>query len=656
MRKPLSLVALFLLSLTVFAQKNKDIPAFGKIEKADLELKECAIDKDAEAMYLFDQGTVRYQRGARTLFEMHEYRRVRLKIFKETGYHLANVKLHYYSDDKYEKIVDLDAVVYNLDATGNVVATKLEKKAFYKEQVNASYSAITFTFPEIKEGTVIEYRYTKVRENWSAIDPWVFQHRIPTKLSAFDITLPEYFSFTTTQQINFPVENQKKEISQRIQTSEGGISFSATEYTYKMKDLPALKEEPFMGAARDYLQKIEFQLSSINVPGALTQNFRNTWPALTKELMEHPSFGLQLKKNLDRDAELNRIMSLASKHERVVNIYRYVQKNIAWDGTEDIYTDGVKGAWSKRKGTNADINLILINLLKEAKIDVYPLLVSTRDHGKVLSTYPFLQQFNKVIAAAIVDETPYILNAADKYNPARLIPYDVMGTEAFLVDNDKGGFVDLWDSRQIKRNLVTIGGDINDKGQFVGDAVITSFDYSKNPRVKDYREGKEKFISQYFTSVIPALNVENLEVNNLDSDSLPLEQKVHFTVPVNSSGDYSFFTLNMFSDLEKNPFVSDTRQTDIDYGYNQNYLIAGSVQIPEGYEFEQPPKNMTMIMPDTSIVFRRLSEVKDRRISFRITLEFKRPVYASDEYQALKSFYKEFFARLNEQIVFRKKA
>lgn len=656
MKKPLSLVALFLLSLTVFAQKNKDIPAFGKIEKADLELKECAIDKDAEAMYLFDQGTVRYQRGARTLFEMHEYRRVRLKIFKETGYHLANVKLHYYSDDKYEKIVDLDAVVYNLDATGNVVATKLEKKAFYKEQVNASYSAITFTFPEIKEGTVIEYRYTKVRENWSAIDPWVFQHRIPTKLSAFDITLPEYFSFTTTQQINFPVENQKKEISQRIQTSEGGISFSATEYTYKMKDLPALKEEPFMGAARDYLQKVEFQLSSINVPGALTQNFRNTWPALTKELMEHPSFGLQLKKNLDRDAELNRIMSLASKHERVVNIYRYVQKNIAWDGTEDIYTDGVKGAWSKRKGTNADINLILINLLKEAKIDVYPLLVSTRDHGKVLSTYPFLQQFNKVIAAAIVDETPYILNAADKYNPARLIPYDVMGTEAFLVDNDKGGFVDLWDSRQIKRNLVTIGGDINDKGQFVGDAVITSFDYSKNPRVKDYREGKEKFISQYFTSVIPALNVENLEVNNLDSDSLPLEQKVHFTVPVNSSGDYSFFTLNMFSDLEKNPFVSDTRQTDIDYGYNQNYLIAGSVQIPEGYEFEQPPKNMTMIMPDTSIVFRRLSEVKDRRISFRITLEFKRPVYASDEYQALKSFYKEFFARLNEQIVFRKKA
>jgi hypothetical protein len=131
---------------------------------------------------------------------------------------------------------------------------------------------------------------------------------------------------------------------------------------------------------------------------------------------------------------------------------------------------------------------------------------------------------------------------------------------------------------------------------------------------------------------------------------------VKFSVPVNSSGDYSFFTINMFSDLEKNPFVSDTRQTDIDYGYNQNYIIVGHVQIPDGYEFEQPPKNITMIMPDTSIVFKRVSEVKDKKISFRVTLDFKRPVYSHEEYQALKEFYKEFYARLNEQIVFRKKA
>ena len=189
-----------------------------------------------------------------------------------------------------------------------------------------------------------------------------------------------------------------------------------------MRDLPGLKDEPFMGAARDYLQKIEFQLARITVPGSLVQNFMNTWEGLTKELLDHPSFGMQLKKNLERDAELSTIMALPSQNEKLLGIYRYVQKNIGWDGVEDMYTDGVKNAWSKRKGTTADINLILINLLKDAKIEAYPLLVSTRDHGKVFPEYPFLHQFNKVIAVAIVDEIPYILNAADKYNPARMIP------------------------------------------------------------------------------------------------------------------------------------------------------------------------------------------------------------------------------------------
>ena len=54
MRKTLSLTAPFLLSLTVFAKKDKEIPGFGKVDKAELELKECDFDKNAEAVVLFD--------------------------------------------------------------------------------------------------------------------------------------------------------------------------------------------------------------------------------------------------------------------------------------------------------------------------------------------------------------------------------------------------------------------------------------------------------------------------------------------------------------------------------------------------------------------------------------------------------------------------
>lgn len=49
MKPSILAIALLLLSGTLFAQKDKDIPGWGKIDKADLEMKECEFDKSAEA-------------------------------------------------------------------------------------------------------------------------------------------------------------------------------------------------------------------------------------------------------------------------------------------------------------------------------------------------------------------------------------------------------------------------------------------------------------------------------------------------------------------------------------------------------------------------------------------------------------------------------
>jgi hypothetical protein len=49
-------------------------------------------------------------------------------------------------------------------------------------------------------------------------------------------------------------------------------------------------------------------------------------------------------------------------------------------------------------------------------------------------------------------------------------------------------------------------------------------------------------------------------------------------------------------------------------------------------------------------------EANGNRISYRVSLEFRRPMYEASEYDEFKEFYKKLFANLNEQIVFRKKA
>ena len=58
MRKYYLSLLLLLASTTIFAQK--ELPAYGKIDKADLLLKECEFDKDAEAYTLLNSGDVYY--------------------------------------------------------------------------------------------------------------------------------------------------------------------------------------------------------------------------------------------------------------------------------------------------------------------------------------------------------------------------------------------------------------------------------------------------------------------------------------------------------------------------------------------------------------------------------------------------------------------
>jgi hypothetical protein len=656
MKPLLTLACSLLLCTSLFAQKDKDIPAFGKIDKSDLEMKECSIDKDAEAMNLIDQGTVTYEKGTKSTFALKKTVRSRIKIFKEKGFRFADVKISYYSDEKYERLSNIDAVIYNLDASGNIVETKVDKKSFFKQKLDANYSAITFTFPEVKEGCIIEYRYTLTRDAYSTIDPWIFQDRIPTKISFFKITLPEYFQFVSNKNIYIPIEAKETSVNQSINISGQNINYTATEYSYKVLNMPAMKEEPYMGAMKDYLQRIDFQLSAIKYPDGSIENVRSSWPELTKSLMESELFGVQMRKNISKGEELTKLLAASSNDLSKMNtIYKYVQKNMDWNGVEDFYCENVKTSWDKRGGSTGDINLILLNILKDVGIKAYPVLASTRDHGKIMSAYPFLKQFNTLIVLVKIGEKQYILNAADKFNPPGLIPHDVMASEVFIVDKTEGGFITLWESKMMLKHFVMLNGSVTDDGRLKGTVTLTSYDYAKNPRIKSYKEGKDKFTTSYLKANLPSLEVENLEVNNIDNDSLGLEQKFNFSIPTNSSGDYQYFTLNMFSGVEKNPFISDNRKTMIEFGYNQQYLITGYITIPAGFSLEQPPKNVSMIMPDTSIIFRRLIQPEANKIGYRITLDIKRPIYDAEEYSDFKEFYKKLFDLLNEQFVIRKK-
>lgn len=653
MRKQTLTILLVFTSSIIFAQK--EIPSFGKIDKADLLLKECEFDKDAEAYTLLNLGDVRYDITASD-FEIVTQRRTRIKILKEKGLDEANIKIRFYSKLNYESIKNISGITYNLDKSGNVVTTKLEKSSVYIKKINNQLSEVSFTMPNVKVGSVIEYKYIDEKKSIANVEDWYFQDDIPTRFSMYRILVPSIFRFVTQVLAYQPVEQKNKIVNDNILYRANVISNRSEEKTYILKNIPALREEPFMGAEKDYLQRVVSQLQRIIYPTGEIEEVMSTWPKLTKDLLDEEDFGVQLKKNLPHTKSLDdSLKKITGDFDKMVLIYNYVRKNMNWNGSESIYSfEGIKSAWDKKSGNNSELNFILISLLKDAGLKAFPLLVSTKDNGTINTIYPFLGQFNNTMTCVFIGENKYFLNAADKYNPAYLIPYDVLDNEGFIVDKEYGGWVKLSNKKDKWKSIVSFFAQITPDALMKGKATIYSYGYSKNPRVKKWEEDKSSF-DDYFTKEFTGMKIENIEVKDEEVDTLPLEQKLDFSLPVNSSGEYEYFTLNLFQNLEKNPFIADDRKTDIDFNYPRSYTLVGKVTIPEGYEFDELPRNIKMIMPDTSIALQRLLQADNRGLNFKITLDFSKSFYAAITYPALHEFYKKLFSTLNEQIVIKKK-
>lgn len=653
MRKLALTILLLFNFILIFAEK--DLPAYGKIDKADLELKECEFDKDAEAYNLISYGDVHYTVSGED-FNIVTERRSRIKILKEKGLDEANIKIRFYSVSNYENINNISGITYNLDNSGNIVTTKLEKSSIYIKKIDKQFSEVSFTLPDVKVGSVIEFKYTDLKKSIGNLDDWYFQDDIPTRISEYSILIPSIFKFTT-QLFAYQQVDQKSETVQESAVYNGDvIRYNSGSKTYIARNIPALHEEPFMGAAKDYLQRVIFQLSQIDYGNGDTRDLRSTWPKLSQELLEDDDFGAQLKKNIPHTKELDdSLQNVQNDYKKMVVIHNYVRDNMNWNGIEGIYSmNGVKSAWDKKSGNDAEINLILINLLRDAGLEAYPLLVSTKDNGQVNTLYPFLQQFNNTMACVEIGDKKYILNAADKYNPASLVPYDVLNTQGFIVDNTKGGWINLYDDKDTYKNIVSFFAQITPQDSMTGNVTIYSYDYAKNRRVKRWKEDKSSFVD-YLTQSKNGLEINDISVTGLNKDSEPLIQKFNFSMPVNSSGDYEYFNINLFQGLEKNPFIADERRTDIEFNYKQDFVITGKIFIPDNYQFDALPKNMKMIMPDSSIVLYRLLQADSSSLDFRITLNFGKSYYASNEYPLLQAFYKKLFSTLNEQIVIKKK-
>jgi hypothetical protein len=285
------------------------------------------------------------------------------------------------------------------------------------------------------------------------------------------------------------------------------------------------------------------------------------------------------------------------------------------------------------------------------------MIVSTRKHGRVNPLYAFMYQFNRAVTYVPVDSARnYVLDATDKYNVYDEVPSELLGSYGLYISKEDNAYdlVYVTNKAPVTQALF-IQGQITPNGKVDGEAQFSSNSYSRHSAIESYKTDGEKKYIDYLRGGNNSLTVSGLKFENMEVDSLPLMQHIDFKTDLAGSDDnYIYFTPNMFTMLGNNPFLSDTRYSDIDFGYKKIYSISGMFKLPAGYTIDALPKNVTMTMPDNSITFKRILANQNGSLVVRYVLNYNKSIYFKEDYPEVHEFHKKMQEMLAEAIVLKK--
>ncbi|NMC39969.1 MAG: transglutaminase domain-containing protein, partial [Bacteroidales bacterium] len=277
------------------------------------------------------------------------------------------------------------------------------------------------------EGSVIEFAciLTLEEEALYALIPWEFQKEIPVVFSSFTFSYPEFFRYK-----NFISGNPrlvKFSSSTKRQYLEGR-EYDVITSSWYAQNVPALISEPYSKGLSENQTVLTFELGSVEYFGTRTQEITPTYKTLNEKLLKRDDFGLALSRTdfLNREVK-NITKGLNDDLSKLKAIHSYLSKKILWNGIKDYTSSGpLRKVFYREKGNSADINMILIAMLRSAGIRADPVILSTRSNGTISQISAMVQQYNYLVARVVAGGEIYLVDATEPLSPFNLLPFDCL--------------------------------------------------------------------------------------------------------------------------------------------------------------------------------------------------------------------------------------
>ena len=651
----LTLLGLMLCLVSVaMAQTPEPNLKWGKPTDAELNMTTYAPDPDAEAVVLCSQTELRYDLSSGS-FKLNTFTKKRIKILKEEGKDHANGGISYiyngHRSGQCEILAKLKATAFNM-VDGKLVKTKMEGDMVNHEDVTKTLRLTKFTVPQVTVGTVIEVEYEIDSDYFYDIDDWQAQEDIPVMYTSFDVTVPEYFTFNVDERGFHPLE---RKIEGTNMTIAGGLQCSGTRYQFVGRNLPALRDKKLLYAPLSYGQRVSMELSAIQIPGIMSKYFSTNWNDVDKGLLDDDDFGGRLGKNpLKTEMQEAGVASISDPKERIMAIYRLLKDHVKWNEKYALYSESASKVLKERSGSNASINFILINMLRDAGFEAYPAVMRSRDNGFLTVTRATAKELNTFVVAIKVGDKYSYLDGSIEDGWLDVLPDHLLVDRARIVSKDKQAeWVDLRGVSDSKSRSM-ISGELQADGTLQADIQTKYTGLEAASLRHDFRMATDS--ATFVSELAQELNceIESLSLTNHHGLGPDVERNMHVTKQCDAAGDMIYLNPWVLTLMSENPLTEEKRTLPVEFPYLYTDNLTSVITLPEGYVVEELPQSLMIKSEDGKLSCVIASSADGSMLSSRCQIQVSKLFFSPDEYPFVKSFLEEIYKRLQDVIVIKK--
>ncbi|MGN8069146.1 DUF3857 domain-containing protein [Mucilaginibacter sp. 22184] len=656
--KKLLLITLLFIGLQHLASAQDFKEGFVQ-EEVDMQ----RYDKDtaAHAVYLNEFGNSRIDIAGddhiRLIYKYH----AKIKILDNKGFSNGTIEIPIHnSDDVSEEVTDITGTTYYKDDNGLMQKIELDPKKVFKTKDYKYGSTVKFALPGLRNGCVIEFRYTLISPYWDSFRKWEFQDEIPKIYSQYEVHIPGFWTFNASLRGPYKLTKTTSELERECFTSHGSKS-DCSHLTYAMKDIPAFVAEDYMTSPKNFLSAIYFELVEWTNPYTSVKTLvSKEWKDIDRQLKIEDAFGSQLKrKDLMKERMAAVIAGKTTEMDKATAIYAYLQKWYKWNDYWGIYSpDGIKRAMDAHTGSIADINLTLITALNAAGVNTEAVLLSTREHGNINTLYPVISDFNYVIAKANIDGKSYYLDATDPLLSFGLLQLKCLNDKGRVISLDKPSYWVELSSLQKTSEIHTLDLTLLDNGKIKG----TITNYYNGYNAYTHRKAIKKFnsVDEYIEDLdakLPKIKILKSNISNLDSLNQPLGEILEVEIDAFENMNKARLVFNPFfwEKRTTNPFKLAERDYPVDWGMASDNRMVLNMHLPAQYAIETPPQVVAFALPNNGGMFATNFDSHDNEFSFSNITRFTKAIYFPEEYPYLKELYNKIVLTEKTDMVFKKK-